>query len=120
MQSGAVITGDYRYLLRREWDSSNTLDSRYNGGNLPSGSAPVSIPLRQALESLDVLLERRHAKLVRDAESFLSLLMLGNLFDTLLALDNQGVPPAGTSTGVSPATVLRNSLAGGFPSAEDC
>ncbi len=42
---------------------------------------------------------------------FVPLLMPGNLFDTLLALDNQGVPPA---------TVLRNSLAGGFPSAEDC
>ena len=33
MQSGAVITGNYRYLLWREWNSSN-LDSRYNGGNL--------------------------------------------------------------------------------------
>ena len=34
MQYGAVITGDYRYLLWREWNSSYTLDSRYNEGNL--------------------------------------------------------------------------------------
>ena len=34
MQGGAVITDNYRYLLWREWNSSSTLDSRYNGGNL--------------------------------------------------------------------------------------
>ncbi len=66
------------------------LRSLLNGGNLPSGSASKSIPL----------LGQHSLAPLGDAGSFLSLLMPGNLFDTLLALDNNlngGNPPSGSA-----------------------